>query len=192
MFRTELKALRKKNGLTQVELAEAVGLPKSSISMYESGQRKPKYETIEMFADFFNVDIALLLDSRKPRPSFVPIVGQIACGKPIYAEENVEEYVPLPKDVVADFALRCKGDSMINARINDGDLVYVRAQNDVDDGQIAVVVIDDSATLKRVYKREGTVILRAANPLYPDHIYIGSELENIHIEGLAVAFTGYI
>lgn len=192
MFRTELKALRKKNGLTQVELAEAVGLPKSSISMYESGQRKPKYETIEMFADFFNVDIALLLDSRKPRPSFVPIVGQIACGKPIYAEENVEEYVPLPKDVIADFALRCKGDSMINARINDGDLVYVRAQNDVDDGQIAVVVIDDSATLKRVYKREGTVILRAANPLYPDQIYIGSELENIQIEGLAVAFTGYI
>lgn len=192
MFRTELKALRKKNGLTQVELAEAVGMPKSSISMYESGQRKPKYETIEMFADFFNVDIALLLDSRKPRPSFVPIVGQIACGKPIYAEENVEEYVPLPKDVIADFALRCKGDSMINARINDGDLVYVRAQNDVEDGQIAVVVIDDSATLKRVYKREGTVILRAANPLYPDQIYIGSELENIQIEGLAVAFTGYI
>ena len=122
MFRTELKALRKKSGLTQVELADAVGLPRSSVSMYENGQRKPKYETIEMFADFFNVDIALLLDSRKPRPSFVPIVGHIACGKPIYAEENVEEYVPLPKDVVADFALRCKGDSMINARINDGDL----------------------------------------------------------------------
>lgn len=192
MFSTKLKELRKQRGLSQADLAAELEMSKSTISMYENGQRKPKYETIEMFADFFNVDIAKLLDTRRSRPNYVPIIGAIACGSPILAVENIEEYVPLPKDVVADFCLRCAGDSMINARINDGDLVYIRQQPDVDDGQIAAVLIGEETTLKRVYKRQDTLILRPANPLYEDMIFVGPELNDIEILGRAVAFTGYI
>lgn len=192
MFSTKLKELRKQRGLSQADLAAELEMSKSTISMYENGQRKPKYETIEMFADFFNVDIAKLLDTRRSRPNYVPIIGAIACGSPILAVENIEEYVPLPKDVIADFCLRCAGDSMINARINDGDLVYIRQQPDVDDGQIAAVLIGEETTLKRVYKRQDTLILRPANPLYEDMIFVGPELNDIEILGRAVAFTGYI
>lgn len=192
MFSDQLKKLRKKAGLSQIELADALGIAKSSVSMYESGVRKPKYETIEQFADFFNVDIALLLETRNPRPFFVPIIGLVACGDPINVDENIEEYVPLPKGVVADFCLRCRGDSMINARINDGDLVYIRQQDDVDDGQIAAVRVGEEYTLKRVYRRNDTLILRPANPMYEDIVYVGEEAADAHIVGLAVAFTGYI
>lgn len=127
-----------------------------------------------------------------PKTKKVPLVGTIACGTPITAVENIEDYIDMSEDVHADFALRCKGDSMINARIFDGDIVYIRQQPDVENGEIAAVLIDDEATLKRVFKHKDSLELRAENPTFPSLYYEGSELETIRILGKAVAFLSEV
>ena len=127
-----------------------------------------------------------------PKTKKVPLVGTIACGTPITAVENIEDYIDMSEDVRADFALRCKGDSMINARIFDGDIVYIRQQPDVENGEIAAVLIDDEATLKRVFKHKDSLELRAENPTFPPLYYEGSELETIRILGKAVAFLSEV
>lgn len=127
-----------------------------------------------------------------PRTYQVPLVGDIACGIPILAEENIEDYIDLPEEIRADFCLRCKGDSMINARIYDGDLVFVRQQADVENGQIAVVLIENEATLKRVYKQKGSLLLQAENPEFAPIIISGEELNPVLIQGLAVAFLSSV
>lgn len=122
----------------------------------------------------------------------VPIVGAIACGKPIYAEEQYGEYVL--SDIDADFALYCKGDSMVGARIHDGDLVFIRKQASVENGEIAAVVIEDDATLKRVYfyPEQQKLILSPENPSYEPLVFIGEELDAIHVLGKAVAFQSLL
>lgn len=122
----------------------------------------------------------------------VPLVGSIACGTPILAEENLDGDVEAPDHVRADFALRCKGDSMINARIFDGDIVYIRQQESVEHGEIAAVLIGDEATLKRVYMYDDCISLEAENPQYKPMVYRGEEMNNIRILGKAVAFTSMI
>lgn len=127
-----------------------------------------------------------------PKTKKVPLVGTIACGEPITAVENIDDYVGMPESVNADFCLRCKGDSMINARIFDGDIVYIRQQPDVENGEIAAVLIDDEATLKRVFKHKDSLELRAENPTFPALYYEGAELNNIRILGKAVAFMSVV
>ena len=121
-----------------------------------------------------------------PETKQLPVIGTIACGTPILAEQNIEDMVNVPAFVQADFVLRCSGDSMINAHIRDGDLVCIRIQPDVDDGQIAAVLIGENATLKRVYHRPDGVMLMAENPAYPPMVYIGEECEDIRIMGKAI------
>lgn len=124
----------------------------------------------------------------KRRPT-VPLVGQIACGIPILAEENIESYVELPEHVRADYALTCKGDSMINAGIRDGDVVYIRQQEEVENGQIAAVMVDDGdATLKRFYHDGSTVTLIAENPSVPPMVFSGEDINRLRVIGLAVAY----
>lgn len=108
------------------------------------------------------------------------------------ADENIEGYIDAPEDVEADFCLRCRGDSMIGARILDGDIVFIRSQNDVDDGEIAAVLIDSEATLKRVYKLGDRLELRAENPHFPRMVYQGLELADVRIIGKAVAFLSEV
>ena len=114
----------------------------------------------------------------------------MACGKPITANEEKELYVEAGAEIEADFCLRAKGDSMIRARIYDGDIVFIRKQSMVDNGEIAAVVIDDEATLKRVnyYPEKNLLILKAENPDYEDLVYTGEQLDHIIILGKAVAF----
>ncbi|GFI62074.1 LexA repressor [Clostridiales bacterium] len=123
----------------------------------------------------------------------VPLIGTIACGAPILASENFEENIPLPDNVSADFCLRCKGDSMINARIYDGDIVFIRSQPTVENGEIAAVLIDEmadfsEATLKRVYIYDSQVVLVAENSQYSPMAYSGEEMNSVRIVGKAVAF----
>lgn len=127
-----------------------------------------------------------------PTMRSVPLLGDIACGRPILAVEDATESVEMPDAVRADFCLRCRGDSMINARIFDGDLVYIRRQPQVENGQIAAVLIGEEATLKRVYHQPDRLILRACNPLFPDMEFFGADLDGVQILGLAVAFTSAI
>ena len=205
MFSDELKKLRNSRGITQQKLADVLGIAKSTISMYENGNREPDFETSEAIADYFNVRIDDLLGRKNESPVFsisniiplpqrknIPLLGTIACGEPILATENIDGFVSADENITADFALKCKGDSMINARIFDGDIVYIRQQADVENGEIAAVLIGEDATLKRVHKYENKIVLSPANPMYDDLIYSGERLNEIKILGKAVAFTSIV
>lgn len=201
MFSKQLRKLRQSHKLTQIELAKRLGLSYSAISMYERGERQPNFETLEAIADFFNVPMSTLIEKSTPpynniipmpEMTTIPLLGSIACGEPITAVENIEDYVAMPESVNADFALRCKGDSMIDARILDGDIVYIHQQAKVENGEIAAVLIGDEATLKRVYISADTITLMPANQKYPPLVYSGEEINEIRILGKAVAFTSAI
>lgn len=153
-------------------------------------------EYLEATGNIYQATIFSLAKNIIPLPETkkVPLLGTIACGEPILAEENIEEYVNLDKDINAEFALRCKGDSMIEARIFNGDIVYIHQQPDVENGEIAAVLIGDEATLKRVYKypEKNMLVLKAANAKMDDFIFVGEELNDIHILGKAVAFLSRV
>ncbi|MBE6924554.1 MAG: helix-turn-helix domain-containing protein [Ruminococcaceae bacterium] len=201
------RALRIRD-MKQAELSERTGIPKSAISQYCSGAFKPKQQRLFSIAEVLDVDEAWLMGldvpmerngSRVianiiPMPEMrkIPLLGNIACGAPILADDHIEEYIDIPRHVNADFALTCKGDSMINARIFNGDIVYIRQQDTVDDGQIAAVLIDDEATLKRVRVLEDRIVLEPANPLYDPLVFRGEEMNTIRILGKAVAFTSAV
>lgn len=199
-----IKLLRESQGLSQEALAEKVGYKdRSSIAKIESGVVDLSQSKIAAFAKALNVTPAQLMGisdepSRSlpsnilPMPKLVkkPRLGTIACGKPILAVEEAEEFDTVPEDIPCDFTLRCKGDSMINARIYDGDAVFIHIQPEVENGQIAVVRIGDEYTLKRVYVYGDCVELRAENPTVRTITVRGAELDpdNFEIVGLAVAF----
>ena len=138
--------------------------------------------------DVFSIPGILPLPRLIPKPR----LGTIACGTPIMSEENFDGFDLTPDTIDCDFTLIAQGDSMIGARIHDGDIVYVKHQEVVDNGQIAVVMIDDEKTLKRFYKNGDKVTLLPENPAYEPMVYVGQELENIRILGRAVAFSSYI
>ena len=202
MFGDILKELRLGKSLTQQQLADSIGLSKSAISMYENGKRVPELEILELFADFFNVDMNRLTGSKfssgisniLPMPDMIriPLLGAIACGEPILAQENLSEYVDLPKHIHADFALECKGDSMIDDHIYDGDIVYINSHSEIENGQIVVALIENEATLKRMYKTNDTLILQPENKSYSPIVLHGAELEQVRILGRAVAFTSLV
>ena len=132
----------------------------------------------------------------EPAPRMVkrPLVGDIACGQPILADENIDDYVDVPEDIRCDFCLRCHGDSMIDAGIRDRDVVYIRIQPEVENGQIAAVRIGDEATLKRVYWDESKQLLTLlpANTAYSPMVLSGPALEDVQIEGRAVGYTHWM
>lgn len=184
-FADRLRTLRRAQGLSQQALADLAGVSKSSINMYERGEREPGFAALGAFCEIFKTDMNDLLGGKSQKK--IPLLGEIACGQPIFTNEEWEE---LPCESGADFCLRARGDSMIGARIADGDLVFIRAQDTVENGVIAAVVIEDTATLKRVYynDKEKTLSLVAENPCYPPLIYVGEELDHVKILGKAVAF----
>ena len=195
-------------GMTQAELAKRSGISKSSISRYIKGDWEGKQSAVYELAKALGVTEAWLMGYDVPMesdtapaippgfeslPKMVkrPLVGSNACGEPITAEENIEDYVDVPESAHCDFCLRCKGDSMIDAGIHDGDLVYIHIQPEVENGQIAAVRIDGEATLKRVFWDKGSQVLQLvpANSSYMPKVYSGQDLESVHIEGRAVGFT---
>ena len=205
-IRDILKARRTELGLTQLDVANAVGVSEATVSRWESGDiANMKRSRIASLASVLKMSPSIIMgwneEHEAPMPSNiipmpamrkVPLVGSIACGTPILAEENLDGTVEAPDHVRADFALRCKGDSMINARIFDGDIVYIRQQESVEHGEIAAVLIGDEATLKRVYMYDDCISLEAENPQYKPMVYRGEEMNNIRILGKAVAFTSVI
>jgi repressor LexA len=204
-----LKARRTELGLTQLDVANAVGVSEATVSRWESGDiANMKRSRIASLASVLKISPSIIMGWNGtpeirlpsdvitiiPMPTMrkVPLIGSIACGTPILAEENCEGEVDVPDHIRADFALRCKGDSMINARIFDGDIVYIRQQESVEHGEIAAVIIDDEATLKRVYLYEDHISLEAENPQYRPLVYWEAEMNNVRILGRAVAFTSTI
>ena len=201
-----LSQLRQEKGLNMREAARQLGMPYTTYVNYEKGTREPNSETLISLAKFYGTSIDYLLckyDSPPGRdipPGFepmpkmkkVPLIGAIACGEPITAEQNIEKMVDVPEYIRCDFSLTCHGDSMVDAGIHDKDVVYIRIQPEVENGEIAAVRIDGEATLKRVYYNPGTLTLMPANPAYAPMVYTGSQLEEVHIEGKAVGWTHWV
>lgn len=198
-----LKKRRKELGLTLAQIAEMMGVSEATVQRWESGNIKSvRYEKMDKLAEILRVNPAAFMgwDDSADLPinvesigtmHKVPLVGQIACGTPILAEQNIEDYIDLPHHIRADYALTCKGDSMIGAGVHDGDVVYIRKQAQVDNGQIAAVLVDsEDATLKRFYyDGKATVTLTAENPAVPPMVFTGEDVERIRVIGLAVAFS---
>jgi repressor LexA len=195
-----IKSARINRGMTQEELGKLVGVQRAAINKYETGVVvNLKRSMIANLAQALDVDPTWLLGMTEagdpvpanlfvPKFDTVPIIGTIACGEPILAQENVEGLATKSDHIEADFALWCKGDSM-TPRFNNGDLVFIRQQSDVDNGQIAAVLIENEATLKHVYKQPDRLTLIAENPSFPPLIYTDPvELQQIRILGLV---TGY-
>ncbi len=198
--------------MTAQQVAEFLGVGRTSVTYWRDGSRNPKSHTIKFIAQKFNVDPVWLLGGDVPRyaapiwerpdspdnilplpsTSQKPLVGEIACGTPILAEENVERYLSAPNGVDCDFCLRCRGDSMVGARIYDGDIVFVRQQKTVENGQIAVVLIDGEATLKRVRFFSDHIVLEPENPQYRPLVFWDADMAKVHIEGRAVAFMSSV
>ena len=202
-----IKSRREELGLSQEELAHRVGYKdRSSIAKIESGVNDITQSKIAIFAKALETTTLWLMGDTEappaqklpsnclplPRTVKKPRLGAIACGKPILAVENISEYDDVPITIHCDFTLLCKGDSMIDARIWDGDVVYIRQQPEVENGEIAAVRIGEEATLKKVYYNGRRIILRACNPLYADIEYEGEELNDVEILGKAVAFSSMI
>lgn len=196
--------------MSPAELAKTTGISEGAISQYRKNAYKASQRNLEKIATALRVSIAWLMgvdaepaydlpDNLLPLPQTykVPLLGDIACGQPITAIEDATELVDVPDYIHADFALRCKGDSMIGARIYDGDIVYIRQQPQVENGEIAAVLIEDSAeyaeaTLKRVYLSQGQLVLQAENPLFSPLVFTGDDIRRVRVIGKAVAFTSAI
>ena len=211
-----IKHYRTANDLSMDNFGKLASLSKAYISILERGSNPrnnkpviPSIDTLRAIAQAMNMDlnelINLLDDNQKiklseneipegfsPPPEMVlkPLVGKIACGTPILAEQNIEDYINVPKDVKCDFLLTCDGDSMIDAGIRSGDVVYLIKQPDIDyNGQIAAVRVDGEATLKKVFKYQDKVVLQPANANYEPLVYIKEEINDLVIEGIATGFT---
>lgn len=193
-----IKTLRLKEKLSQADLGKIAGVTDKAVSTWESGLKIPRMGAVEKMASYFGVPKSAILDDNlsasiptgfEPLPQMaqVPLVGRIACGQPITAEQNIESVIGVPSSWHADFALTCRGDSM-QPRYVDGDIVCIHRQPEVENGQIAAVRIGEEATLKRFYRQGDTVTLQAENPAYPPLVYQKEELNSIAIEGRVVGF----
>lgn len=197
----KIKELRLERGLTLEQVGDAVGVGKSTVRKWETGMiTNMKRDKIAKLATALGVSPAVLMgwedappaSNLEPMPQVkkVPIVGEIACGAPILAEQNITDYADMPNNITADFALICKGDSMVGAGIKDGDIVYIRKQNTAENGQIVAVITNDNyeATLKRFYRDGNKVTLTPENPSYPPMVYVNEEINALRIIGKAVAY----
>ena len=192
-----IREAREAKDMSQEELGKACGTTKQTIYKYESGVvTNVPLDRIEKIADVLGVSAAYLVGWNEdidfpsnilPMPAMrkIPLVGTIACGTPITAEENVEQMVCVPSRWHSTFTLTCKGDSM-EPRIHDGDLVAIRSQPEVEQGEIAAVLIGDEATLKHVYLHENFIELRPENPAFESIILTKEEMNTVVIEGKAV------
>ncbi|MBE6697306.1 MAG: helix-turn-helix domain-containing protein [Ruminococcaceae bacterium] len=210
-FTDRLRAAMDARGMRAVDLAHTTGLSKARISQYTNGIYVPKADAMHKLARALDVSDLWLEGYDVPMergtgalPDYpdifpierrrIPVLGEIACGKPILTDEEHDSFVMSGTNLDADFCLRAKGDSMIGARIQDGDIVFIKKSDMVANGEIAAVVIEDEATLKRVYyyPEKSKLILTPENPKYEPLVFMGPELDEIHILGKAVAFQSEI
>lgn len=214
-FASRLSQALETRGMKAADLSKKTKVAEGTISCYINGRYEAKQNRVQVFAEALDVNPAWLMGydvpmeaersqpASAPRPipkGFepmpkmvkVPLVGSIACGTPILAQQNIEKIVDVPENIRCDFSLTCHGDSMEGAGIHDRDVVYIRIQPEVENGEIAAVRIGEEATLKRVYYQNGTLTLMPANAAYAPMVYTGPELNDVQIEGKAVGWTHWV
>lgn len=204
---SNIKKYRNLHNFTQKELADKLGVSHNTISSWEKGTNSIYVDTLYEICSLFKVELNDMYNSSEnniekvdtnntliPRTKQIPIVGSVACGNPIYAEENIQEYVTVLESDNVDFALYADGDSMNNCKIDDGDTVYIRKQSVVNNGEIAVVLVDnDSATVKRFYDYGDQIVLRpdSTNPKHDEQRYFKKD-HNIIIQGKVIFIKTYV
>ena len=202
-FGDMLKQLRKERGMSQDDMASLLGTTKQVISRYETKQRNPKLDVVTRYAQILGIPVSVLSGESEPLPAGaspiggrrrIPILGSVACGEPIYKPGDGTDFVSVEDDLLCDFALIAQGDSMTGDRIYSGDVVFIRSQDNVQDGEIAAIALDDELTLKRVRRlrrADGSVAFTQLLPSNPSFspIDIGGENETrcVRILGKAVA-----
>ncbi len=191
MFKDRLRNLRKSRNLTQDKLASDLGISKSTISMYENGNREPDFETLELIADYFNVSLGSLISDRhipNINPSkgvSIPVLGYVRAGIPIEAIENILDYEEISQDMASQgeyFALSIKGNSM-EPKISEGDVVIVRKQSTVENGELAVVLVNgNDATVKKFYMNDNGVTLISTNPSYEPFYFSKDDVDSLPVQ----------
>ena len=198
-----IKKIRLEHELSQADLGKIAGVSDKAVSTWELGIKIPRMGAVEKMANYFGIPKSAILDDAQPAPASrpippgfepmpkmkkIPLIGSIACGEPITAEQNIEKMVDVPENIRCDFSLTCHGDSM-SPTICDGDIVCIRCQPEVEQGEIAAVRIGGEATLKHFHRQGDAVMLLADNAaVCPPMIFTGLQLEELHIEGRAVGF----
>ena len=175
-------------------MALILGTTKQTIYKYETGivSNIPVLR-LKALADALGVDVADIVETDGIKRRGIPLLGEIACGEPIFSSETYGTFL-VADGIEADFCLRASGDSMVGARIFDGDIVFIRSMSSVENGEIAAVSIDDEATLKRVYfyPEKNLLRLMPENPRFAPIEIMGEELSSVRILGKAVAFQSYL
>ena len=195
-----IKHRRKELDISAEQLADKIGVSAATIYRYEKGDiEKLPVAVLESISTVLSTTPAYLMGWEDDLPSYpgimpvekkrFPFLGEIACGEPIYADEEHNVYLESDSSIKADFCLRCKGNSMTGDNINDGDVVFIRKQDTVNNGDIACVIIDDEATLKHIYLADNTVSLVSSNLSYPPIVYKEDDCKTIKILGKAVALS---
>lgn len=205
VFSRNLRALMQRFGKSRNQVCDDLGFKYTTFNDWYNGNKYPRIDKIEMLADYFHVLKSDLIEDKTNLPSNatplefahlkrIPILGRIAAGTPIYAEENIEGYTYTDLNGGSEyFGLRVHGDSMDAARIHDGDVVIVRRQETVENGQIAAVLIDsEEATLKRVKIFDDHIVLEPENPMYKPLVFWGEEMNNVRILGKATHFISRV
>lgn len=196
----KLLTLMKEKNYSYADLEKLTSYSRSTLQRYFTGNtEKIPLDLIEEIAPIFGVTAAYLAGWEDEIPAYpgimpvekkrFPFLGEIACGEPIYADEEHNVWLESDSSIKADFCLRCKGDSMTGDNINDGDVVFIRKQDTVNNGDIACVIIDDEATLKHIYLSDNTVSLVSSNLSYPPLVYKEDDCKTIKILGKAVALS---
>lgn len=195
-----IRLIMKDKGMSQNRLARLAQISQSGLSTIISGASSPKENTLQAIAKALDCSVSDLLGEQSALPpnivqmlqGAVPVVGEIACGTPITAEQNIESWIDVPDGVRADFALRCRGTSM-EPLFHDGDLVLIRQQEDADDGKIAAVLIENAATLKRIHHiPQGLMLLPENTAEFTPQIYQGSDASAVRIIGVAIGYVRMI
>lgn len=203
-----IRKRREQLGMTQDQLAQRAGYKsRTSINKIELGVQAVTQKKIKPIADALLTTPDYIMDwldeiELEPLPKNiipiekrkVPMIGEVACGEPITANQDFQSYVEIGADINCDCCLRARGDSMKNVRIHDGDIVFIKRQPMVENGDIAAIIIGDEVTLKRFYyyQENNLIILKPENSEYKDLIYSGTDLEQIKVFGKAVAFQSDI
>ena len=182
MIGKEIKRLREAFGISQAELGRKLSVRQSTVAMWEAGKNRPNHEMLLKIAGFFGVTAGELCGEGE---SFrVPVLGRVAAGPPIYADEDIIGFEEISSDMGATgefFALRIQGDSM-EPRMREGDTVIVRRQSSVENGEIAIVLVGDDATCKKFYRHRDGISLVSLNPQYEPMFFSIEELGGTSIE----------
>lgn len=196
MFADRLRQLRIKKDISQSKLADMLGLTQQAVGRWEKNKATPDYETLKKLSLFFYVSTDYLLGNSDfllsngfvempPENKKIPIIGTVKCGPNGLAFEYIDDYVFVASEIKGDIkGFHCKGDSMTGIGIFDGDIAIVRMQETVENGEVAIVVINgDEGTLKKVRLQNNLIVLEAANPIYPSRIFAGEEMNHVRIVG---------